>query len=97
MKSATELVCVLKQQRRFVSEGIYSFEGLGESVINNQFINKAFWSLTEGRNEWCNASLIKTVTYHHLLAILVLNLQVGYHFILPSFIAFLIVLIIAYT
>ncbi len=48
-------------------------------------------------NEWRGASLIKTLTYLHLLAILVLNLQVGYHFVLPLFIALFIVLIIAYT
>ncbi len=43
-------------------------------------------------NEWWDASLIKTVTYRHLLAILVLNLQVSLR--LPSFIALFIVLII---
>ncbi len=97
MKSATELVCVSKQQRCFVSEGIYSFERLGESVINNPFLTLAFCFLTEWMNEWCDASLIKTLIYRHLLAILVLNLQVGYHFVLPPFIALFIVLIIAYT
>ncbi len=31
-------------------------------------------------NEWRDASLINTVTYRHLLAILVLNLQVSLSF-----------------
>ncbi len=94
MKSATELECVSKQQRCFVSEGIYSFERLGESVINNLFITTVFCFLTEWVNEWCDASHIKTLIYRHLLTILVLKLQVGYHFVLPSFIALFIVLII---
>ncbi len=54
MKSATELVCVSKQQRCFISEGIYSFERLGESVINNLFITTIFCFLTEWMNEWMN-------------------------------------------
>ncbi len=80
MKSAAELVCISKQQRCCVSEGIYSFERLEESVINNPFITTAFCFLTEWMNEWCDDSLIKMVTYRHLLAILVLNLQVSLGF-----------------
>ncbi len=89
MKSATELVCVSKQQRCFVSEEIDSFERLGGSVINNPFITTNFCFLTEWMNESCDASLIKTLTYRHLLAILVLNLQVGYHLVLPSLMLYL--------
>ncbi len=78
MKSGTELVCVSKQQRCFISEGICSFEQLGESVINIPFITSAF--CFEWTNEWSDGLLIKTVTYCHLLAILVLNLQVSLRF-----------------
>ncbi len=90
MKSTTELVWVSKQQQPclqetlthcFISEGIYSFERLGESVINNPFITIDFCFLTEGMNDVTPCSF-KMVTYCHLLAILVLNLQVGYHYIL---------------
>ncbi len=47
MKYATELVCVSKQQLCFVSEGIYSFKLLRDSVINNPHITTAFYFLTE--------------------------------------------------
>ncbi len=47
MKSTKELECVSNYQRCFVSEGIYSFERLRESVINNPVITTAFCFITE--------------------------------------------------
>ncbi len=64
----------------FVSEGIDRFEWFRESVINKSFITTVFCFLSEQMIEWRHASLNKTVTYRHLLAILVLNLHVSLRF-----------------
>ncbi len=78
MKSATELECV-STAVSLVKEST-ALNEFRESVINKSFITTAFCFLTEQMIEWRHASLNKTVTYRHLLAILVWNLQVSLSF-----------------